>query len=252
MNNVDIVVHAAALKQVPACEYNPLEAVKTNINGTSNVIETAIDNNVENAIAISTDKAVHPGNLYGATKMVAEKLFVQGNYYTGGRKTKFSCVRYGNVAGSRGSVIPLFLEQRKTGTITITDERMTRFWLTRGQGVHFVIESTEKMRGGEIFIPKLPSMKVTDLACAIAPEAKVKIIGIRPGEKLHEVLITEDESRHTREFEQYYVIEPELESWVPDAKNRGDPVLEGFRYASDTNNWWLSERDLDSLLSGCD
>ena len=175
MNGVDIVVHAAALKQVPACEYNPIEAVKTNINGTINIINAALDNNVDRVIALSTDKAVHPVNLYGSTKMVAEKLFIQGNSYTGGdRQTKFSCVRYGNVVGSRGSVVPLFFEQKKNGEITITDERMTRFWLTLEEGVKFVRSCLSVMTGGEIFIPKIPSMKVSDLAYAIAPDAKNK------------------------------------------------------------------------------
>lgn len=248
MNDVDIVIHAAALKHVPACEYNPIEAIKTNIDGTTNIIDTAIDNDVKRVIGLSTDKAVHPVNLYGATKMVAEKLYVQGNYYSGQKKTRFSCVRYGNVVGSRGSVIPLFTDQKKTGTITITDERMTRFWLTLEQGVQFVIKSTEKMRGGEIFIPKIPSMKVTDLAKAIAPDANITFIGIRPGEKLHEVLLTEDEARHTREFDNYYIIEPELEFWEKDALSGGKVLPEGFRYSSDTNNNWLKISDLKNLV----
>jgi UDP-N-acetylglucosamine 4,6-dehydratase/5-epimerase len=247
MNDVDIVVHAAALKHVPACEYNPIEAVKTNIDGTKNIIDTAIDNDVERVIGLSTDKAVHPVNLYGATKMVAEKLYVQGNYYSGQKKTRFSCVRYGNVAGSRGSVIPLFKDQKKTGTITITDERMTRFWLTLDQGVQFVISCAEQMRGGEIFIPKIPSMKVTDLAKAIAPDTRIKFIGIRPGEKLHEVLLTEDEARHSREFDLYYIIEPELEFWDKNAISGGKVPPEGFRYSSDINDTWLSVSEMKNL-----
>lgn len=247
MNGVDIVVHAAALKHVPACEYNPLEAVKTNIEGTKNIIDTAIDNGVDRVIGLSTDKAVHPVNLYGATKMVAEKLLVQGNYYSGEKATKFSCVRYGNVAGSRGSVIPLFMDQKKTGTITITDERMTRFWLTLEQGVEFVINCIGQMRGGEIFIPKIPSMKVTDLAKAIAPDAKINYIGIRPGEKLHEVLLTEDESRHSREFDNYFIIEPELEFWDKTAIIGGKIPHEDFRYSSDTNDTWLSVSEMKNL-----
>ena len=188
MNNDDIVVHAAALKQVPTCEYNPIEAIKTNINGAINVIDAAIDNDVEKVMALSTDKAVHPINLYGATKLVAEKLFIQANSYTGKRETIVSCVRYGNVVGSRGSVIPVFKEQRKKGVITITDERMTRFWITQEQAVKFIIDCIEKMKGGEVFIPKIPSMKITDLIDVIAPEAKREVVGIRPGEKINEVL----------------------------------------------------------------
>jgi UDP-N-acetylglucosamine 4,6-dehydratase (inverting) len=247
MNNVDIVIHAAALKHVPVCEYNPLEAVKTNIDGTKNIINTAIDNGVERVIGLSTDKAVHPVNLYGATKMVAEKLFIQGNYYSGQKETMFSCVRYGNVASSRGSVIPLFMDQNKTGTITITDERMTRFWLTLEQGVQFVINCAEKMRGGEIFVPKIPSMKVTELAKAIAPDASIKFIGIRPGEKLHEVLLTADEARHSREFNNYYIIEPELEFWDKNALSGGKVPPEGFQYSSDNNDIWLSVSDMKKM-----
>ncbi|MCK9631772.1 MAG: UDP-N-acetylglucosamine 4,6-dehydratase (inverting) [Methanoregula sp.] len=251
MNGVDIVVHAAALKQVPACEYNPIEAVKTNINGTINIINTAIDNNVDRVIALSTDKAVHPVNLYGSTKMVAEKLFVQGNSYTGGdRHTKFSCVRYGNVVGSRGSVVPLFQEQKKTGRLTITDERMTRFWLTLEEGVQFVRNCLPIMNGGEIFVPKIPSMKVTDLARAMAPDAKIDVIGIRPGEKLHEILLTDDEARHTKEYETYYIIEPELKFWKKNDSTGGGRVLpEGFRYSSDNNTHWLSIDDLNRMIT---
>jgi UDP-N-acetylglucosamine 4,6-dehydratase (inverting) len=249
MNDVDIVIHAAALKHVPACEYNPIEAVKTNVDGAKNVIECAIDNNVEKVLALSTDKAVHPVNLYGATKMVAEKLFVQGNYYSGKKRTKFACVRYGNVVGSRGSVIPLFLAQKKTGTITITDERMTRFWITLDQGVNFVIQGIEQMRGGEIFVPKIPSMKVTDLARAVAPEAEIKTIGIRPGEKLHEVLLTEDESRHAREFDNYYIIEPELDFWDSGALLSKKTPPSDFRYSSGTNDQWLTIEDIMQLIA---
>ena len=249
MNGVDIVVHAAALKQVPACEYNPIEAVKTNINGAINIIDAALDNNVERMIALSTDKAVHPVNLYGSTKMVAEKLFVQGNAYRGfNRDTKFSCVRYGNVLGSRGSVIPLFLEQKKTGCITITDERMTRFWLTLEEGVNFVRRCIPLMNGGEIFIPKIPSMRIVDLAQAIATEAEVEIVGIRPGEKLHEILITEDEARHTKEYANYFVIEPELKFWKKSDGNDGKKLPEGFRYTSNTNAQQLSINELKSMI----
>lgn len=248
MNGVDIVVHAAALKQVPTCEYNPIEAIKTNIDGTTNIIDAAIDNSAEKAIAISTDKAVHPVNLYGATKLVAEKLFIQANSYVGGLKTAFGCVRYGNVVGSRGSVIPLFCEQRRNGRLTITDERMTRFWITLEQGVRFVIGCITKMRGGEIFIPKIPSMKVMDIAAVIAPQAEREISGIRPGEKLNEVLITEEEARHTTEFEDCFVIEPEHPFWKRGELGGGKALAEGFKYTSDSNSWWLTKNDLKKLV----
>jgi UDP-N-acetylglucosamine 4,6-dehydratase (inverting) len=247
-SGVDIIVHAAALKQVPTCEYNPIEAVKTNIDGASNIIDAAIDNGVEKVLAISTDKAVCPVNLYGATKLVAEKLFVQGNAYTGGKKTRFSVVRYGNVVGSRGSVIPLFLEQRHTGKLTITDDRMTRFWITLDQGVRFVINSIDRMKGGEIFIPKIPSMKVVDLARCIAPEAELEVVGIRPGEKLHECLLTEEESRHAVEYDDSFVIEPEHPFWDKNNSKGSKPLSEGFAYTSDKNSWWLSPQELTNML----
>lgn len=246
MNDVDIVVHAAALKQVPAAEYNPMEAVKTNIDGASNIINASIDNGVEKVMALSTDKAVHPVNLYGATKMVAEKLFVQGNAYAGGRNTRFACTRYGNVVGSRGSIIPLFLEQRKQGRVTITDERMTRFWLTLEQGARFVAQCIETMRGGEIFVPKIPSMRITDLAKIVAPDCEVEIIGIRPGEKLHEVLLTGDEARHSKDMGDYFIIEPELRFWQKNNGHEGKSLPEGFRYSSESNTAWL---DADELMS---
>ncbi len=249
MNGVDIVVHAAALKHVPICEYNPIEAVKTNIDGAVNVIDAAIDNSVEKVIAISTDKAVHPVNLYGATKMVAEKLFVQGNSYTGERKTRFSCVRYGNVLGSSGSVIPLFLEQEKNGEITITDEKMTRFWITLEQGIRFVIKCIEIMKGGEIFIPKIPSMKIIDLAEVVAPTAKKKIIGIRSGEKLHEILITGEEAEHTKEFDNYFAVEPEYPFWQKDNFRDGNPLPRGFRYTSNNNDKWITKEEMKEILS---
>ena len=247
-SGVDIIVHAAALKHVPACEYNPIEAVRTNVEGSVNVIDAAIDNSVEKIMAISTDKAVHPVNLYGATKMVAEKLFTQGNAYTGGKKARFSCIRYGNVVGSRGSVIPLFKEQRKNGVITITDDRMTRFWITLEQGVRFVMDCIARMKGGETFVPKIPSMKVIDLANVIAPDAKKKVIGIRSGEKLHEILLTEDEARHTREFDNYFVIEPEHPFWEKDNFMDGDSLPEGFRYTSDGNDKWLTEDEIEKIV----
>jgi UDP-N-acetylglucosamine 4,6-dehydratase/5-epimerase len=248
MNGVDLVVHAAALKQVPACEYNPIEAIRTNVDGAVNVIDAALDNGVKKLMAISTDKAVHPVNLYGATKMTAEKLFVQANAYAGKQDTKFSCVRYGNVIGSRGSVIPLFLKQKKQGVLTITDPDMTRFWLTLMQGVNFVINCTNKMKGGEIFIPKISSMKIMDLAEAIAPDAKKKIIGIRPGEKIHEVLMTCDESRHSKEFDDSFVIEPEHSFWNKNNFDSGKKVTDGFTYSSDNNEKWLTKKELLEII----
>ncbi len=246
---VDLVVHAAALKQVPACEYNPIEAIKTNIVGATNIIEAAIDQNVQHVLALSTDKAVNPANLYGATKLCAEKLFVQGNAYSTKAGPRFSCVRYGNVVGSRGSVVPLFAEQRKTGRITITDPRMTRFWLTLDQGVRFVINCIERMHGGEVFVPKIPSMNIMDLAHALAPECTVDNIGIRPGEKLHEVLLSEDEARSTVELEDMFVVQP-LHPWWDDAQlPEGKKLPEGFRYGSDNNDVWLKVDDLRALLA---
>jgi len=248
MNGVDIVVHAAALKQVPTCEYNPIEAVRTNIDGAINVVDAAIDNAVEKAIAVSSDKAVQSINLYGATKLVMERLFVQANVYTGGRKTRFSCVRYGNVVGSRGSVVPLFLEQSKDGVITITDDNMTRFWITLEQGVNFVIDCISRMQGGEVFIPKIPSMRITELADVIAPKAKREVIGIRPGEKINEILLTEEEARHSREFENYFAIEPEYPFWTKDNLKGGKPLPDGFKYTSDNNSWWLTKDELKGML----
>lgn len=248
-NGVNIVVHAAALKQVPACEYNPMEAIKTNILGSSNVIDAALDAGVERVIALSTDKAVNPINLYGATKLAAEKLFVQSNSYAGGMSTRFSCVRYGNVVGSRGSVVPVFLKQRENGTITITDERMTRFWISLEQGARFVIRCTEQMLGGEVFVPKIPSMKVVDLATAVAPEAKINTIGIRPGEKLHEVLISDDESRSTVELDDMYVVQPAEALWFGrDWQTRGKPLADEFRYASNTNTEWLTTPQIREII----
>jgi len=245
MHGVDIVVHAAALKQVPACEYNPMEAIKTNIMGTSNVIEAALDSGVEKVMSLSTDKAVNPVNLYGATKLAAEKLVVQSNAYAAGTATRYSCVRYGNVVGSRGSVVPVFIQQRSSGKLTLTDERMTRFWLSLEQGVHFVIRCIEQMHGGEVFVPKIPSMKVLDLARAIAPHARVEVIGIRPGEKLHEVLISEDEARTAVELGDMFVVLPAEGMWfVYDWKSRGKSLPADFRYTSDTNTHWL---DLESI-----
>jgi UDP-N-acetylglucosamine 4,6-dehydratase len=247
MNGIDIVVHAAALKQVPACEYNPIEAIMTNIMGARNVIEAALDTDVKKVMAISTDKAVNPINLYGATKLCAEKLFIQSNSYSGAHGAKFSCARYGNVVGSRGSVIPLFLEQRRTGRVTVTDPRMTRFWLTLEQGVRFVIRCVEQMYGGEVFVPKIPSMNIIDLVQAIAPDCKVDYIGIRPGEKLHEVLLSEDESRHALDIGDMYVIQPIYNWWQEEKRYNGESLPEGFRYASNTNSQWLSIDELREL-----
>jgi len=248
MNGVDIVVHAAALKHVPICEYNPIEAVRTNIEGAINVIDAAIDNSVEKVMAISTDKAVYPVNLYGATKVVAEKLFVQANSYSGGKKPIFSCSRYGNVIGSSGSVVPLFLEQKKNGEITITDERMTRFWITLEEGVRFVIKCIELMKGGEIFIPKIPSMKIMDLAEVIAPGVRKRIIGIRPGEKLHEVLLTKEEARHAKEFNNYFVVEPEFPFWNENYFQDGKSLPDGFEYVSNKNDKWMTKEKISEIL----
>jgi UDP-N-acetylglucosamine 4,6-dehydratase len=250
MENVDIAVHAAALKQVPACEYNPMEAIKTNIIGTSNVVEAALDKGVKKVLSLSTDKAVNPVNLYGATKLAAEKLVIQSNSYAGGRETRFSCVRYGNVVGSRGSVVPKFIQQRDNGKLTITDKRMTRFWLTLEQGVDFVIRCIEQMHGGEVFVPKIPSMKIVDLAEAIAPDAKLEFVGIRPGEKIHEVLISEDEARTTVELENKYVVQPATSPWFGyEWEDKGKKLEDGFRYASNNNSAWLSIEQIREMIT---
>ena len=250
MHGVHIVVHAAALKQVPACEYNPMEAIKTNILGSSNVVEAALDAGVEKVLALSTDKAVNPINLYGATKLAAEKLFVQSNAYAGGMATRFSCVRYGNVVGSRGSVVPIFLQQRSNGRLTVTDQRMTRFWLTLEQGVRFVIRRIEQMRGGEVFVPKIPSMNLADLAKAIAPEAQLEFVGIRPGEKLHEVLISEDEARGTVELEDMFVVQPSGVLWFGhEWQEQGKALPDGFLYASNNNPQWLTVEQIKEMVA---
>ncbi len=247
---VDLVIHAAALKQVPACEYNPMEAIKTNILGSGNVIDAALDAGVSRVVALSTDKAVNPVNLYGATKLAAEKLFIQSNAYAGARNTRFSCVRYGNVVGSRGSVVPVFLKQRESGKVTVTDERMTRFWISLEQGVRFVIRAAENMHGGEVFVPKIPSMTVADLARAIAPETTIEYIGIRPGEKLHEVLISEDEARQTVDLEDMYVVQPAESLWFGrEWENKGRVLEDGFRYASNTNGQWLNVDEIKKIIA---
>jgi UDP-N-acetylglucosamine 4,6-dehydratase len=249
MQGVDVVVHAAALKQIPSCEYNPFEAVMTNIMGSRNVIDAAIDCGVKKAVLVSTDKAVNPVNLYGATKLCAEKLFIHGNAYSGIGGTRFAVVRYGNVVGSRGSIVPLFAEQRKNGYVTITDKRMTRFWITLQGGVDLVVRAITEMQGGEIFVPKLASMRVMDLAKTIAKDAEIRIIGIRPGEKLHELLISEHETRYTLEFENHFVILPphawqERERWAG-----GRPVPEEFGYGSDNNTAWLGPSEFEELVA---
>ena len=247
-DGVDIVIHAAAMKHVEACEYNPFEAVKTNIHGAQNIIEAAIDCGVEKVIALSTDKACAPVNLYGATKLASDKLFVAANSYVGEKQTRFAVVRYGNVVGSRGSVLPFFNKIKHTGVLPVTDERMTRFWITLDQGVQFVIENLERMHGGEIFVPKIPSMKVVDLAKAIGPDCKIEFIGIRPGEKLHEAMIMEDDARHTVEFDSYYIIQPEFPYWTPKFAEGGKPLEENFEYTSDKNKTWLTMEELKMYL----
>jgi UDP-N-acetylglucosamine 4,6-dehydratase/5-epimerase len=240
----DVIVHAAALKQVPACEYNPFEAVQTNIHGAENVVAAALANSVPKTISLSTDKAANPVNLYGATKLCAEKIFTQGNVYAGESLQRFASVRYGNVVGSRGSVIPLFKRQAEEGELTVTDEAMTRFWITLDQAVAFVLASLERMLGGEVFVPRIPSMRLADLAEAIAPGVPRRAIGIRPGEKVHEVLITEDESRHAVRFDDYFAIYPSFRFWNRDEYPRGEELPPGYRFSSDVNDDWLDAAQL--------
>lgn len=247
-DGVDVVIHAAALKQVPLCEYNPMEAIKTNIMGAANVIDAAIDRGVGQVMALSSDKAASPTNLYGATKLCAEKLFIQANSYVGSHPTRFACCRYGNVLGSRGSVIPSFLEERGKGVLTITDQRMTRYWVSLPQAAAFVRHRTEDMRGGELFVPKLPSVRIVDLAKAVAPGAHLQTAGLRPGEKLAEILITEHEAPRTRELADHYIIEPEHPWWPASGETLGSYLPEGYEYRSDTNNSWLSSDQLRALL----
>ncbi len=250
MADVDVLVHAAALKHIPVCEYNPIEAVRTNIEGAINVIDAAIDQGVPFIMNIGTDKSVQPVNLYGATKMVAEKLFVQGNVYGGHKNARLSSARYGNVIASSGSVIPLFMEQRKTGEVTVTDKNMTRFWISLEEGIRFVITCIERMRGGEVFVPKVKSMRLFDLALAVAPEARIKIVGIRPGEKLHETLITEEEARRTRELDGMYVITPEFSFWKEEHWGEGKPVPADFSYRSDRNERTITKEEMKKMLVG--
>jgi UDP-N-acetylglucosamine 4,6-dehydratase len=251
LDGADTVVHAAALKQVPTAEYNPLEAIKTNILGAANVIDAAIDRNVKTVLALSTDKAANPVNLYGATKLCSDKLFVAANAYSGFHQTKFSVVRYGNVVGSRGSVIPYFLSQRPTGRLTVTDNRMTRFLITLDEGVKFVTKTMELMKGGEIFVPKIPSVYIRDLARIVGPNCIHEEIGIRPGEKLHEVMIPEDDARTTIEFDDHFVIQPTHSFWSRkdflDGRP-GKPCPDGYRYASDTNPHFLSDAEINNLV----
>ena len=255
MRGVDYVIHAAALKQVPAAEYNPMECVKTNVNGAENVIKAAVDNEVEKVIALSTDKAANPINLYGATKLVSDKLFVAANNFAGGRRTKFSVVRYGNVVGSRGSVVPFFEKMVAQGEqeLPITDTRMTRFWITLQQGIDLVLNSFSRMQGGEIFVPKIPSMRVIDLAQSLAPHTATKVIGIRPGEKLHEIMCPADDAHLTLEFQDHYVIQPTITFFSPidysvnPLGETGQPVETGFEYNSGTNPHFLTVEELREM-----
>ena len=253
-DGVDIVIHAAALKQVPAAEYNPFEAVKTNILGAQNIINIAIDKGVEKVVALSTDKAANPINLYGATKLVSDKLFIAGNIYASHSNTKFSVVRYGNVVGSRGSVIPFFkkLKENNAKVFPVTDPRMTRFWITLDQGVDLVIKALTVMNGSEIFVPKIPSMSILDMAKAVDPEIETETIGIRPGEKLHETLIPEEDARRTIEFDGYFIIKPEtyeFSAFYSPKESNWKQVPEGFSFTSDNNTEWLSIEELRKIIN---
>jgi UDP-N-acetylglucosamine 4,6-dehydratase (inverting) len=254
-DGVDIVIHAAALKQVPAAEYNPIEAVKTNIHGAENIINAAIDKGVQKVIALSTDKAVNPVNLYGATKLVSDKLFISGNAYVGNKDTLFSVVRYGNVSGSRGSVIPFFksLIDENKNVLPITDYRMTRFWITLDEAVELVIKAIEKAKGGELYVKKCPSFKITELARAMKEDCEFEDVGIRPGEKLHEVMVTEEDSRTTYEYDDHYVIYPDFDWWETiNNQPGGKKVKDRFRYSSDNNKEWLSADEIRNLLNKID
>jgi len=250
-SGVDIIIHAAAIKQVTAAEYNPFEAVKTNIIGAQNIINAAIDQRVKKVIALSTDKAANPINLYGATKLCSDKLFVAGNSYSSKENTVFSVVRYGNVMGSRGSVVPFFLERMKSGILPVTDPRMTRFCITLEQAVSFVMGILDTMSGGEIYVPKLPSIKITDLAEAVCPLCRVKTVGIRPGEKLHEVMIPRDEARMAHEYEDHYVINPEFSFYSRRCRSAaGKKLPDGFEYNSETNVWFLGVEEIREMVTG--
>jgi UDP-N-acetylglucosamine 4,6-dehydratase len=247
-DGVDFVIHAAALKIVPTAEYNPFEYIQTNVVGAQNVIEAAIDKQVKRLVAISTDKASNPINLYGATKLCSDKLFLAGNSYSGTSKTRFSVVRYGNVVGSRGSVIPFFRKMRENGKLPITDPRMTRFWITMRQGVRFVLQALQIMQGGEIFVPKLPSMNIMDLAQAIAPECQIKLVGIRPGEKVHEVLLPYDEAKYSMEHNGFYIVRTREKPEQRLNRSEGTPLPDDFEYSSGTNNQWLSVEELREMV----
>lgn len=254
MRDVEIVVHAAALKQVPTAEYNPFECVRTNVHGAENVVNAAIRCGVHKVIALSTDKAVNPINLYGATKLASDKIFIAANHMSGRGGPRFSVVRYGNVLGSRGSIVPLYLQLIAQGrrALPLTDPRMTRFWITIDQGVRFVLDSLDRMAGGEIFVPKLPSMRIVDLAQAMLPGCETEVIGIRPGEKLHEIMIPRDEARLTLEFDSYYAIRPAFHQWAEDEKagvDGGRPVAENFDYTSDGNSRWMGADELRAMLA---
>lgn len=257
MNGVDFVIHAAAMKHVPIAEYNPMECIKTNIHGAQNVINASLKNRVEKVIALSTDKACNPVNLYGATKLASDKLFIAANNIAGQSPTRFSVVRYGNVVGSRGSVVPLFKKLIENGAkeLPITDERMTRFWITLEDGVKFVLKNFERMHGGELFIPKIPSMKITDLAATLAPNLLIKLIGIRPGEKLHEIMISADDALHSLEFDDHYVITPSIRFYDKEADfainklgQKGSSIKSGFEYRSDNNTQWLNQQSLKEMI----
>ncbi len=248
---VDFVIHAAAMKQVPAAEYNPFEAVKTNIMGAQNVINVAIDQGVSKVMALSTDKAANPINLYGATKLCSDKLFIAGNSYGSHKQTIFSVVRYGNVVGSRGSVIPYFMKFKDNGYLPITDPNMTRFWITLEQAVEFVLVCLKKMCGGELFVPKIPSMNIMDLAQAIAPQCETRIVGVRPGEKIHELMISRDDARQTLELDNFYVIQPQFNYWTRRSSwDEGRKVPEDFEYSSGPNPWRLSIDEMKEMLNG--
>ena len=249
-NGVEVVVHAAAMKQVDTAEYNPFECIATNVLGAENVINAAISCGVDRVIALSTDKASSPANLYGASKLCSDKLFVAGNHYVGGSSTRFSVVRYGNVVGSRGSVVPLFRQLAPSGPLPITDERMTRFWITLPQAVQFVVDSFDRMQGGEIFVPRIPSTKIVDLATAIAPDAEQQVIGIRPGEKLHEEMISANDAHRTLAHPEHFVILPVMKRWDEvDGADSGDAVSDAFAYQSDSNDWFLSVEEIRELLA---
>jgi UDP-N-acetylglucosamine 4,6-dehydratase len=254
LSGVDYVIHAAALKQVPAAEYNPFEFVKTNIIGAENVINACIDRQVKHVVALSTDKAANPINLYGATKLCSDKMFVAGNSYSAGAGTRFSVVRYGNVVGSRGSVIPFFLEKSKEGVLPITDVRMTRFWITLEQGAALVLNALREMRGGEVWVPRIPSMRMTDLARVIAPECKQHVVGIRPGEKLHEVMVPVDDGRMTVKFKNHFIIKPSFPWWETQwhSEKGGEVCDDGFYYGSDNNDQWVSDEQLARMIASLD